>query len=476
MLKQTFNILVVGRDQNLIHLLKGVLGSVDYALHTTVAGPEIINTISEKPFHLVILDQTGGRLEEETVKTLFHSFPELQYIIISQDFDSFEQWPEFKKISFVKKSQMNSRLPLLLSNAYTTFNESHTSNLESINLMRTALEESPVFTAIVDVDGNILFLNRSARDILKIGSEESDGLKFFDFLKDGEKVWQFLIMRWNEQTGQPIGIDLHLTDKYFNEFPFPVLIRPVKNNELYFIIQGKTLTEPELTWNSADPQTLLKAFSESLANDLLNPLNVIWGRLQLFQSNDQLKDNDLHNIQLIEKQLSRINDVISKLVAVTSLKRDLVPHRVFLNDVFKNLILQPTLKNLLDNQNSTIDVQLEPLPPIYGQTAQIELLFSTLIDLIFQLSGTNSKITITNRSLNAKRKNDELILDFILEDTTHVPDQLLLKSCLQFGESDKKKFALETTIVRYLLDEYQIKHHLKETDSSLILSLVFPLK
>ncbi|WP_457565927.1 hypothetical protein [Caldithrix abyssi] len=475
MLSQTFNILVLSEERDLLHLLKGILGATRYEISAVSSEEAMIGSLSQKHHDLIIIDQTFAGINGQTIKTLYHSFPDLAYIIIAHDLSSVNDWPGFKKINFVKKDQMESRLPLLLSNIYTAFNESHVPTLEYNNLIRTALDDSLTFTAIVHSDGDIVFLNRPAREILKIQTDEVEGLKFFDFLKDGEKVWQFLTMRWHDHPEQSISMDLYLSDKDFNEFPFPVIIKALQNHELYFIIQGKTLAEAESLSHSSDSSTLLKAFSESLANDLLNPLNVIWGRLQLFQSNPHLEQSDFHTIKLIERQLTRINDVISKLVAVTSLNRDLVPQRVFLNDVFKSLIQQPKLKDLLESQNSSIRFELDALPPIYGQSAQIELLLSTLIDLIFNLSGTNSRITISNKPVDKTKSTKQLVIDFKLSDATQVPDQLLLKSCLKFNEGEKKKFALETTIIRYLLDEYQIKHHLKDDHSTLILSLVFPL-
>ncbi|WP_456441189.1 hypothetical protein [Caldithrix abyssi] len=475
MLSQTFKILVLSEERDLLHLLKGVLGSTRYEIEAVNSEEELIGSLAQKRHDLIIIDQTFAGINGQTIKTLYYSFPDLAYIVIVHDLSGINDWPGFKKINFVKKDQMESRLPLLLSNVYTAFNESHVTSLQYNNLLRSALDDSLTFTAIVHSDGDIVFLNRPAREILKIQTDEIEGLKFFDFLKDGEKVWQFLTMRWNDRFEQSISMDLYLSDKDFNEFPFPVIIKALRNHELYFIIQGKTLAEAESLSHSSDSSTLLKAFSESLANDLLNPLNVIWGRLQLFQSNPHLEQTDFHTLELIERQLTRINDVISKLVAVTSLNRDLVPQRVFLNDIFNSLIQQPKLQDLLKSQNSSLRFELDALPPIYGQSAQIELLLSTLIDLIFNLSGTNSQITIRNRPVDQTNSAKQLVIEFRLSDATQVPDQLLLKSCLRFKEGEKKKFALETTIIRYLLDEYQIKHHLKEDYSTLILSLVFPL-
>jgi len=473
MLTKIFNILLVSDDQNLFHLLKGVLGSVEHKIQQIDQEEKILPALFQDVYHLVVLDQSKRSVGAENLKQLRQSFPELHYIVIAENLKTAEPWSTFSRFSLVPGAQIERRLPSLLSSLYEKFNEINASNLTYFNLIKRALEESPGFVAIVHFNGDIVFLNQQAREILKVQPEEIKELKFFDFLKEGEKVWQFLTMRWNEQKEEAVSIELSMADKHFQEFVLPASIRTVKNGDIYFIMQSKKTGDLGQGGHHSTSETLLKAFSESLANDLLNPVNVIWGRLQLLQANHEFDTEELHNFELIERQLSRINEVINKLTTFTSMNKDLVPQRVFFNDVFKNLLLQPSLQNILQSQNSRVVLNLDSLPPVFGQVAQIELLFITLIDLILKLVGINATITIFNDEV---KKGQPLILNFKIEDVTHAPDQVLLKSCLQLNRSEKKKFALETNIIRYLLDEYQVKHDLKEIDSTLILRLVFPIK
>ncbi len=472
MVSKPFKVLLFSDDQNLLHLLKGVLGSVEHHIQEIRQENEILTTLLKDVYHLVVVDQTAQFVSAQTLKQLQSSFPEIHYIVITENLATAEPWTVFRKFNLVPKEQLERRLPSLLSAIYESFSELTVSNLTYFDLIKKALDESAGFVAIVHFSGDIVFLNQYAREVLKVQLDELEEFKFFDFLKEGEKVWQFLAMRWNEQAGEKVNIELSMADKHFQEFSLPVIIRTVKNDEIYFIIQGSKQAELGLSVHYSSSETLLKAFSESLANDLLNPLNVIWGRLQLLQTNHDFDQEELHNLELIERQLSRINEVISKLTTFTSLKRDLVPQRVFLNDVFKNLLLQPILQNTLQSQGSQIILKLDSIPPVFGQAAQIELLFTTLIDLILKLVGIKATITISNDEI---KKGQPLSLHFKIKDMTHAPDQILLKSCLELNQTEKKKFALETTLIQYLLDEYQVKHHLKEVDSSLILTLVFPL-
>ncbi len=471
MLQQKLNILLVNGDENLNRLVKGIFNAVDFDV-TTVNGKRLsLKTFNQQRYHLTIVDLSSGSFTEETLQTIQLAYPELHFVLITNQSDEVDRWAQFKHINLISKEQVEVRLPTILSHFYSEFNQNLTSNLFYWKLIKTALEESSVFTAIVDQAGNILFLNRTAREILKITDETDSYLKFFEFLKEGEKVWQFLTMRWQTEKPSVIRMELQLQDIHFNEFHFPVSIYTVSHNQNYYIIQGKSFLEPELNATGNESETLLSAFSDSLANELLNPLNVIWGRLQLIQSNIQFSETDLHNIALIEKQLQRINEVVSKLVAFTSINRDLVPQRVFLHDVLSELLQQQSLAPRTEGERPAIQLNVKKnLPPVYGQAAHFELLFRTLFDLVLNLMGSQAQIQIDGVS-----SKENIQLFFKIDEFITAPDQVLLKSCLQFDQTSKKKFALEMTIIRYILDAYRIKHDLKEDASTLILSLVFPI-
>ncbi len=477
MLTEKLNILTVNGDDDLQRLIKGVFSSIKYELNSFTGSEFPLNELSQKNYHLVIIDGTRTPFRPDQLRQVQLGFPNVHFIFIDSDYSQIKNWSEFKQLNIVTSDKLPERLPIVLSHFYTEFNNRLISNLYYWRLIKIALEESVVFTAIVDKTGDILFLNKVGQEILKISFDEESRLKFYDFLKEGEKVWQFLTRKWKDENAPLIQMDMQLMDRNFNEFHFPVTIHSVANTQNYYIIQGKTLSEPSHSPAGSDSETLLKAFSDSLANELLNPLNVIWGRLQLFQTNAQLNDRDIHNLNLIEKQIQRINEVISKLVAFTSIKRDLVPQRVFLNEIIRRLPYQPSFQNQLESKTDRLRLQLgKNIPPLFGQTAQFELLLSTILDLLLNLSGSLSRIIIqSSPSEPSDSDKKEIEIRFKIENFTDAADQHLLKTSLHFDETSKKKFALEMTIIRYILDEYKIRHHLQEDASSLILSLTFPI-
>jgi len=476
MLSEKLNILLVNADENLTRLINGILGSVNYQL-TPFSGQAFpYSTVASQHFDLIVInDQKAGIASPEAFRQIRLVSPEAHIVLVKSDISDLEKWAEFNDLNIVPGDALAERLPVVLSHFYSQFSNRHLAHLLYWRLLKEALESASLFTAILDEKSRIVFLNRTAKQVLKISFEEEYALKFCDFMKEGEKVWKFLTGKFDNSKPGHITMELQLVDRNFSEFSFPVSVYRVKNDRNFYLVQGTCLTDKSRGTGS-ETETILNAFADSLANELLNPLNVIWGRLQLFQTNERLTEQDKHHIRLIEKQIQRINEVIARLVSFTSIKRDLVPQKIMLNEILKRLSILPSLKEHIQKSPPRLELRLgKEIPPLYGQIAHIELLFNMIIELILNLTPTNSKIIIETLSEESQDGDREKVTaNFLIQNYMEVADQHLLKSTLQFAKNGKKKFALEITIVRFILDEYKIRHDLIDDSSSLILSLKFP--
>lgn len=475
MMSDKVNILAVNTDENLTRLINGIFGSIHYQLTSLNSTSFPFQLVAEQLFDLIIIDSQSRPFTPSDIKQIQMLSPNTHLVLIEKDLSGLKHWSEFNQLNVIPALSLAERLPIVLSHFYSQFSNKNAANLNYWRLLKSTLETNGLFTAVLDAQSQIIFLNKIGRQILKISFDEESSLKFYDFMKEGEKVWKFLTGKFHNFKTQDIQMQLQLIDRNFSEFSFPVSVRKIKGEQDYYIVQGTCLTEKTGS-PTTETETILNSFADSLANELLNPLNVIWGRLQLFQTNDHLTDQDKHHLQLIEKQIQRINEVITRLVSFTSIKRDLVPQKIILNEIFNRLIYVPSLREYVEKSTPRIELNLgENLPPLYGQIAHFELLFNMIIELILNLTSANSKIIVETLSeITENDGREEVFVNFLIKNYTETADQYLLKNSLQFGESGKKKFALETTIIRFILDEYKIKHQLMENSSSLILSLNFP--
>ena len=470
MLYENLNILAVNTDENLTRLLNGILGAIGYKLSVEKGNTFPYKVLSEHPFNLLIVDNTASPFLPDDLKKVQLIHPEIHTILISNNLSDLDPWIDFKNLNIIEHKALPERLPFVISHFYSEFSNRQVSNLAYWNLIKTALYDNHLFTAIVDKNSDILFLNRTAQEILKVNSDDESNLNFSEFLKEGKKVWNYVINKFHSLRDSALNMQLELVDSNYKEFTFPVSVRAVKNGHDYFIIHGACLANIN-TSPTFSSETVLNAFADSLANELLNPLNVIWGRLQLFQTSSHLSEQDKRHLEMIERQIHRINEVVARLVSFTSIKRDLVPQKVFLNEILKRLLFQPSWKQHQERLKTDF---AKNLPAIYGQVAHIELLFNMIIDLILNLTPAKSQIILATRSQKtAKDGREQIVAQITIEHYTEALDQYLLKNSLQFKETGKMKFALELTIIRFILDEYQIRHELIEDKSSLILTLSF---
>ncbi len=470
MLYENLNILAINTDENLTRLLHGILGAIGYRLTIKNERPFPFQILSNQAFDLMIIDNNRSYFHPDDLKNVQLISPQLHTILILKNLEQLAQWNSFKNLNIIEQAALPERLPMVLSHFYSEFSNRKVSNLAYWKLIKEALFENNLFTAITDTQADIVFLNRAAQEILKIRLEEDTPLNFANFLKEGKKVWGYIVSKLTTSETAVFNMQLELVDGNFNEFSFPVSVRAVKNGQTYYLIHGSCLANvvnaPTLT-----SETVLNAFADSLANELLNPLNVIWGRLQLFQASSHLSQQDKHHLNMVERQIQRINEVVARLVSFTSIKRDLVPQKIFLNEILKRLLFQPSWQQQAKRLHTAL---AKNLPPIYGQVAHIELLFNMIIDLILNLTPAKSQIILATRSENpAKDGQKRIVAQITIQHYTEALDQYLLKNSLKFKDTGKMKFALELTIIRFILDEYRIRHELIEEQSSLILSLSF---
>ncbi len=470
MLHEDLNIFAHNTDENLTRLLDGILGTIGYHLVQESGNLFPFQTLISHSFDLLIIDDSASTFIPKNLKQIQLISPEIHTILIKEHLNDLEVWTDFKNLNIVERKALPERLPLIISHFYSEFSNRRVSNLTYWNLLKTALTETGLFTAILDSTSEILFLNKVAQEILKINFDEESTFKFSDYLKEGGKVWNYITNKFRTPHNNALNVQLELVDSNYNEFTFPVTVKTVQNGNAYFIVQGTCLSNTASS-PSMSSETVLNAFADSLANELLNPLNVIWGRLQLFQTSSNLNDQDKHHLEMVERQIQRINDVIARLVSFTSIKRDLVPQKIFLNEILKRLFFQASWKAHKDRLHFKLD---KDLPAIYGQVAHIELLFNMIIDLILNLTPAKTKIILATRSgKSAKDGQEKIVAQITIQNYTEALDQYLLKNSLQFKDTGKMKFALELTIIRFIIDEYQIRHELIEDGSSLILSLSF---
>ncbi len=221
--------------------------------------------------------------------------------------------------------------------------------------------------------------------------------------------------------------------------------------QILFLLQEKN-GETSKPKPSAEPgYSILEKFAESIANELLNPVNVVSGRLQLIrQASGENKQNE-KNLDAINRQVQRMDEIIAKLLTFARLKEDFVPQKVQINEVLQSLRMDPSISRLIERSDIalTFDVQ-QPSLMISGQAAHFDLLFKTLLEISFDCLGSAGEIVVQTSA--AKQS---VQVDFVL----HYPqafysDELSLTSFLGETVASTRRKSIETTIINQIIRQY----------------------
>jgi signal transduction histidine kinase len=143
---------------------------------------------------------------------------------------------------------------------------------------------------------------------------------------------------------------------------------------------------------------VLKSFSESLANQILNPVNNLYGRLQLLQN--QLQDNPEfgRSFLTIETQVLRIQEIIMRLLTFAQLREDTIPRLLSVNEHVQLFLRQQGLPKQLAEAGVKLGLELvEPLPAISGFAHQIQIMLEMLGSMIIRHLRPGDELKIVTR-------------------------------------------------------------------------------
>lgn len=202
-------------------------------------------------------------------------------------------------------------------------------------------------------DMQLLFINRSAENMLNIVKDEILGRNIFEAIPDlCNKVRKQLYQSYKKQK----GINFNLS--YTNEKYFKVKTIP-DTTGLLVIMQDITETTKEDDRKAYyEKLRLIGEMAAGVAHEVRNPLTTVKGFLQLVEKNeDLLKYQEIFLLMINE--IDRINTIISEFLDMAKNK----PRRKekeHLNEIIQSIY--PLLETRALKENKKIHLHLHPLP------------------------------------------------------------------------------------------------------------------
>ncbi|HGY56172.1 MAG TPA: HAMP domain-containing histidine kinase [Caldithrix abyssi] len=473
------NILCVDRGNQIIPLVEGIFRSIAHEIQLLTDAEEIRRQVSVAQYDLLIVHNDDAiHFNRDLLHEIRLFRPNLAVILISGQPKENSEWTGESSVYLVDEQKMVNALPLVLGDFYSRFGEQNNGSLVQQNLIYNSLLAVNRGIIILNAKGQVQLLNFMAEKLLDVPSEAELNISFYDFINDGEKIWRYFTEQCPARTERIENYPVVVRDFNNREISRTADITCVDVENLYYLLQIEPSPCASEHTGQESGFDLISKFAESVANELLNPVNIISGRLQLMRGEVEGQEKLIKSLTAIEKQTERIKETMGKLVTFAHLKEDTVPQDVDVNSLLNKILLEPSIARLRETNGVLLKYELGDIPIVSGSAADFDLLFKTLLEMCFNCVGTNGEILVqTGKRKNYLNKNWAEI-NFVLNYSSSTFGN---ESTLQalFGKQDDpvRLKSVESTIVQHYIHHYKGKYSiLSLSPNREKLTLLFPAK
>ncbi len=369
-----------------LDFIRSVLRTVPLNLQSLSSAAEI-NLAASNFYHILISDvQILPELSAAVEKWQVIN-PKFRWFHLA---DEDKTYPSTAKI-FSKSLLTTSFSEALLSKIADLQTDANTTNPD-----QHFIDQLSWAVFLVNAQGQLVRLNKAATHLLnEQGYTEPVNRRFQDYFPDAVR----LLHQFQAEPGQfTSSLFLH---QFFPENrgsgqPLSFIVSTTTDEE-FLLIQNCPLLCRELNERQST-HGVLKSFSESLANQILNPVNNLYGRLQLLQN--QLQDNPEfgRSFLTIETQVLRIQEIIMRLLTFAQLREDTIPRLLSVNEHVQLFLRQQGLPKQLAEAGVKLGLELvEPLPAISGFAHQIQIMLEMLGSMIIRHLRPGDELKIVTR-------------------------------------------------------------------------------
>lgn len=474
MTSQELKILCLSSSARLPALIKSVYGAIPHKLIVVHTFEALYLQQQKQRYDLFVLDNEKREALEKHIQKIRLANPGLHIIIIEDNYDKMEQFVHIPDLFFISRSEMLSKLPLILGEAYSGVKKNIFNSLDYFSLLKSGFDSLRTFIAILSGSGQIIFLNKAARDLLHVAESDYANFVFQEIVTEGEATWKYLKEQCLSEKKTIEGYKIDFKNGQNEVFPKSMVIEPIILEKSYLLLQESGVQDKDELICAEREYELLNNFADSIANELLNPVNVFSGRLQMLAASEPVKDESVQkNIAVLRKQVERISELMEKLLTFARLKQDAIPQKINFNELLKRVLLAPTLQPWLNNEHFSIEFDLHAdAPVISGLLAQFDLLMKLILDLGFNCLGSEGKIRIQTTA-----KDEWLAVNMELFYGRAVfGDESTLNSYLDRKGQGKHCNSIESTIIRQLLHQYNSRYTIiQEEQNKERLELLIPV-
>jgi PAS domain S-box-containing protein len=275
------------------------------------------------------------------------------------------------------------------------------------------IENAHALIAAVNEKGNIVIFNRRFEEVSGYTKEEAIGQNMVELLVPGE--YQNAISE-NLQTLR--------IDKPIIEIEIPILSKSGRlltvtwnvaavnllSGHSGIVVVGQDVTEQKRMQEELMQSKKLASIGElvsGVAHELNNPLTIIMGYSQLLISEQVLREKHRDMAQKVMDAAGRSKRIVENLLAFAR-KKKLKKHEFDINEILESTLIIREHNFTVNNIRITRNYE-EPLPPVYGDSHQIQQVFLNLINNAFDaMFAANREGTLAVKTVG---KHDMIVIE-----------------------------------------------------------------
>lgn len=450
---KAIHIFCLEQDRQISDLIADVYNSIPCQIdRQTDFDADTLHALEGKEFNLVVVDNHYLSYPIASLETLVRDNAGMQWVVVDED-QNLRGYHHYQNLKLISKNEISSKLPPILAEIYQEIHDSSLNNSVLSGIHSAIIDTLDIFIAIVRKSGEFIYLNKAGSERLGLADEAGMEIRFQDIVSDGLTVWEYLI-RHCLHDRQPLQhYKILLRDRFNQTSSIDLNIRRIQADDEYLLLQETprpTLQGPD-TGHAAS--NILNQFAQSIANELLNPINVISGRLQLLKGTlSNHRDRDaFKSIADMQKQVDRMNGTISKLVTFATLKEDVVPQKIQAGEILKNISFEPSITRWLEKDPHRLQVEVKgEIPVLMGLPSHFDLLLKLLIEAGLEFVGSEGGIRAEVCRVESDEHRMQVKFSFLLTYSNPI-----------FGEEHtlckfmQNKQTIEGTIIDHILHTYK---------------------
>jgi len=451
---EILNILCYSNNVEIARLIDAVYTYIPHELTLQAASEIEIDQSTGSNHDLIIIDNSGHEIQATSIRKIHLMNESASMILIENNKNNMTDWADLHHLHYISSNDVTNRLPLVLSKIFTEITNESSDFLPYWQTIQTALNETGSFVAIVDAECKIIFINQIAEQLLGIVASQYIGTALTDFITDGAKVWNYIQEKIGLTERAIENYQILFLDIHSNEHPSRVEVKKIDTVHQVYLIHTRSGSPAQKDMQDADYQILNK-FADSIANELLNPVNIISGRLQLLGSEAGENENIQRSLASLSKQVNRISDTVSKLLTFARLKRDTIPQKIHVNEIIQRLSLDPAVNKMVQETRTTLQFHPGPdIPILSGLISHFDLMIKTLIELSIYCLGSSGQIELkTAGRSQSGRSWVDLIMSIKYAQPLFGKDETI-QAYMGSKASLRRVKSLESTIVFHIIRQY----------------------